>query len=96
MYLLDSLRLKALLDYVDLHIGLGAQPIALRTSLVSKHLDVVSFLRQYVQAKKMEEGTRVSYFSIRLAVGPMHQPLATPLLFPLKAFTACDRRNALV
>ena len=66
---LDPSRLLGLLDYVELHIGLGGQPIALPTSLLAEPPDVVSFLKHYVRDVKFKNGERVSYFAIRVAIG---------------------------
>ena len=62
-------RLLQLLDYVELHIGLGGQPIALPTSLLAEPPDVISFLKHFVRDMKFKNGERVSYFAIRVAVG---------------------------
>ena len=62
-------RLLKLLDYVELHIGLNGQPIALPTSLLAEPPDVVSFLKHYVRNMKFKNGERVSYFTIRVAIG---------------------------
>ena len=70
---LDPSRLLGLLDYVELHIGLGGQPIALPTSLLAEPPDVVSFLKHYVRDVKFKNGERVSYFAIRVAIGRPHQ-----------------------
>lgn len=62
-------ELLKLLDYVELHIGLNGQPIALPTSLLAEPPDVVSFLKHYVRNMKFKNGERVSYFTIRVAIG---------------------------
>ena len=72
---LDPSRLLGLLDYVELHIGLGGQPIALPTSLLAEPPDVVSFLKHYVRDMKFKNGERVSYFAIRVAIGRPHQSI---------------------
>eukprot|EP00435_Cladocopium_sp_Y103_P044299 s2258_g12.t1 len=62
-------ELLKLLDYVELHIGLGGQPFALPTSLLAEPPDVVSFLKHYVRDMKIKNGEKLSYFAIRVAIG---------------------------
>eukprot|EP00435_Cladocopium_sp_Y103_P038792 s2258_g10.t1 len=64
-------KLLKLLDFVELHIGLGAETAVLSTSqtAMEKRRDVVSFLKHYVRDMKFKIGERVSYFAIRIAIG---------------------------
>ena len=79
--LLVSVRLLTLLDFAELYVGLGGEPQVLPTSLLSEKSDVISFLKHYVHDKLMAQDKKVSYFSIRVAIGSSAQPVATQRAF---------------
>ena len=62
-------RWLKLLEFVEIYIGLGGEPIALHTPVVGEPPDVVSFLRHYARDMKFKNGERVSYFAIRVSIG---------------------------